>query len=157
VTKKDILIQRITALSEANEWLFAKDEWELYYVWESDEPMTCLCTHFPIIEICEVRNTQNGNKATVGNCCVKHFLGLPSHRIFAAVKRVRKDLSTAFNPATLKHAYKRGWIDDWQLGFSLGTWRRRNLSVCQLAQRKKINLRILRMLSRDKEQAHGTA
>ena len=42
----------------------------------------CLCSHFPIKEICVIRNRVNGVRAEVGNVCVKKFLGLPSGKIF---------------------------------------------------------------------------
>lgn len=72
------LTEEIIALSEASTWNRAKLEWSLYEVYEAEEPETCLCGHFPIIELCTLLNRYNGKFATVGNCCVKKFIGLPS-------------------------------------------------------------------------------
>jgi hypothetical protein len=82
------LTKEIVARSDAKVWDAAKLEWALEEVYESEEPDTCLCGHFPIIEICVLRNRVNKNTAIVGNCCVKKFIGLPSDRIFQAAKRV---------------------------------------------------------------------
>ncbi len=76
------LTTEILERSVAQTWDEARREWSLYEIYEADEPETCLCGHFPIIELCVLRNRHNGIQATVGNCCVKHFIGLPSDRIF---------------------------------------------------------------------------
>jgi len=98
----------IIHLSVANNWSEARLEWELKNIYIEDEPMTCLCRHHPIIEICEIRNTKNKNEAIVGNCCVKKFLGLPSDKIFSALARINTDNSRALNEETIKYAYKKG-------------------------------------------------
>jgi hypothetical protein len=112
------LTEEILARSEASVWDFAKLEWALDHVYEADEPETCLCGHFPIIEICELRNKLNGKGATVGNCCVKKFIGLPSDLIFQAVKRVRKDIEKSLNAQAIEHAWEKRWINEWEYKFS---------------------------------------
>ena len=52
------LIQEIIKLSVADIWEIAKCEWELIEIYFSDEPETCLCGHYPIIELCEIRKLQ---------------------------------------------------------------------------------------------------
>lgn len=74
------LTREILERSTATTWDAAKLEWTLHEVFESEEPETCLCGHYPIIENCVLRNKTNGAFATVGNCCVKKFIGLPSDR-----------------------------------------------------------------------------
>jgi len=74
------------------------------------EGETCLCGHYPIIELCVLGNRLNNKTATVGNCCVKKFIGLPSDRIFQAVKRVRKDATSSMNAEAIDCAFQRGWI-----------------------------------------------
>jgi len=71
------LIAEIIGHSEAATWDQAKMEWGLAEVYQAEEPETCLCGHFPIIELCVLRNKLNLAQVTVGNCCVKKFLGLP--------------------------------------------------------------------------------
>jgi len=137
------LTKNIIELSFSNEWDTAKLEWILHEVYEAEEPNTCLCGHFPIIETCVLKNKSNGNDAIVGNCCVKKFIGLPSDKIFQAVKRVRKDNEKSLNAVAIKHAYEKHWINDWEYKFSINTMRKRNLSVKQLQSRMKINKKML--------------
>ena len=106
------LTQEILALSVGKTWDRARLEWTLHEVYESDEPQTCLCGHFPIIEICTLLNRSNGNVADIGNCCVKKFIGLPSDKIFSAVKRVRRDPTKSLNAEAISHAFAKGWITE---------------------------------------------
>jgi hypothetical protein len=85
------LTEEIIKRSQAQSWDAARLEWGLEDVYFVEDPETCLCGHYPIKEICTLRNTVNGQSADVGNCCVKKFLGLPSDKIFQAVKRVKVD------------------------------------------------------------------
>ena len=102
------LTEEILKRSQAKVWDIAKLEWKLNEIYEAEEPETCLCGHFPIIEICILQNKLNTQFATVGNCCVKKFIGLPSDLIFQAVKRVRKDNQKSLNAEAIQHAYEKG-------------------------------------------------
>ncbi|NTW87618.1 MAG: hypothetical protein HGB26_00490 [Desulfobulbaceae bacterium] len=144
------LTQEIILQSQAKIWDIAKHEWELDEIYEADEPETCLCGHFPIIEICILKNKINFNMAIVGNCCVKKFIGLPSDLIFQAVKRVRKDNQKSLNSESLYYAYKKGWINEWEYKFSIDTMRKRNISSKQLKTRMKINDKMLFNMKRTK-------
>lgn len=148
------LTQNIIALSNSKAWDRAKLEWKLHDIYEADEPETCLCGHFPIIEVCVLINTYNHKYANVGNCCVKKFIGLPSDKIFQSVKRVRKDNTKALNAEALKHAHDKGWINDWEYNFSIDTMRKRNLSYKQIQTRIKINEKM--MLNMKRTSAKGS-
>ncbi|MBE9127914.1 MULTISPECIES: hypothetical protein [unclassified Coleofasciculus] len=137
------LTQKIIALSTAKTWDKARLEWKLDDVYYEDDPDTCLCGHFPIIEICGLLNKQNGRTATVGNCCVKKFIGLPSDKIFQAVRRVRHDNTKALNEETISHAYKHGWITDWERNFYSDTMRKRNMSEKQRTTRIQLKKKVL--------------
>ncbi len=137
------LTEEILKRSQSKIWDIAKIEWLLNEIYEAEEPETCLCGHFPIIEVCVLRNKLNANLATVGNCCVKKFIGLPSDLIFQAVKRVRKDSHKSLNAEAIQHAYKKGWINEWEYNFSIDTMRKRVLSVKQLQARMKVNEKML--------------
>lgn len=137
------LAQEILARSTAEVWDAAKLEWTLHEVFESQEPETCLCGHYPIIENCVLRNKTNGAFATVGNCCVKKFLGLPSDLIFQAIKRVRADGDKSLNAEALEYAHGRGWVNDWERDFYLRTLRKRVMSDKQWAVKRKINAKFL--------------
>ena len=65
------LAQEIIDRSNATNWDEAKLEWKLEEVYCEDEPDVCLCGHFPIMELCVLHNKHNGNRAVVGNVCVK--------------------------------------------------------------------------------------
>ena len=138
------LAEEIVALSDADVWDRAKLEWELEDIYHEEEPDTCLCGQFPINELCYLRNTKNGNRALVGNVCVKKFLGLPSDKIFDAINRTIKDINKALNAEAIDHAFKKRWISQWERDFYFDTWRKRLLSYKQAVKRIEINERVLR-------------
>jgi len=142
------LTQGIIELSEAKTWDAAKLEWKLAEIYEADEPETCLCGHFPIIEICILSNIINTNSTNVGNCCVKKFMGLPSDKIFTAVKRVRKDNEKSLNAEAIEYAFEKNWINDWEKSFYLDIMRKRNLSTKQLETKIKINMKLAHNMKR---------
>lgn len=142
------LTTQIINRSQSKIWDAAKLEWNLYQIYEAEEPERCLCGHFPIMEICILKNKLNGQLATVGNCCVKKFIGLPSDLIFQAVKRVRKDNQKSLNAEAIQHAYDKGWINKWEYDFSINTMRKKNLSEKQLNTRIKVNEKMLANMRR---------
>lgn len=142
------LTAEIIKRSRAKTWDAEKLEWKLQRVYEAKEPHTCLCGHFPIIEICVLRNKVNGNDAIVGNCCVKKFIGLPSDKIFQAVKRVRKDPEKSLNAEAVQHAYDRAWITGWERDFCFDIMRKRNLSTKQATKKIQINEKVMRNMQR---------
>lgn len=145
------LSSEIINLSESTSWDSAKLEWDLQEIYEAEEPDTCLCGHYPIIETCVLKNKINQNTAIVGNCCVKKFIGLPSDKIFQAVKRVRKNNQKSLNIEAIQHAFDKGWINGWEYSFSIDTMRKRKLSVKQLQTRKNINEKMLFNMKRKKD------
>lgn len=143
------LTEEILNRSKSKIWDIAKMEWGLSQVYEAEEPETCLCGHFPIIEICILQNKLNAQFATVGNCCVKKFIGLPSDLIFQAVKRIRKDNQKSLNAEAILHAYENGWINEWEYNFSIDTMRKRKLSGKQLQTRMRVNEKMLANMKRN--------
>lgn len=137
------LVKEIVSLSISGNWEIAKTEWQLNEIYFSDEPETCLCGHYPIIELCELKNTKNKNVATVGNCCVKKFIGLPSDKIFQAIKRIKKDDCKSLNGEAIELAYSKNWISQWEYNFYCDTFRKRKLSDKQMLKRKQINEKVL--------------
>ena len=135
--------RRIVALSEAADWDRARLEWRIEDIYIQRKPETCLCGHFPINELCVLRNRKNHYKAIVGNVCVKKFMKLSSDRMFAAIKRVTADETKAFNVPVIEHAFAKRWINDWERGFYVDTWRKRKLSDRQMTKRREINRRVL--------------
>jgi len=137
------LTTEIIARSVASTWEEAKLEWTLKEVYKEREPLTCLCGHFPINEICVLHNAQNGEEALVGNVCVKKFLGLPSDKIFAAIRRITEDETNALNAEAIDHAHRSHWINDWERTFCFDTCRKRRLSEKQMSKRIQINRAVL--------------
>jgi hypothetical protein len=137
------LIKEILNLSYSNVWAIARNEWELEEIYFSDFPETCLCGHFPIKELCVLRNKINSNEITVGNCCVKKFIEPESDKIFRSVKRIIKDNGKSFNRETIDYAFKNNRINEWEYIFYSDTLMKRNLSPKQIEKRKLINEKIL--------------
>lgn len=144
------LRDEILLRSESKVWDSAKFEWHLESVFSSEEPDTCLCGHYPIIETCILRNEKNGNSAEVGNVCVKKFLGIASNKVFDCIRRIRDDITRAPNAETIELFYQQNILNDWEWQFSQSTWRKRSLSEKQAYQREKINRKILNSMKRIK-------
>jgi len=141
--KREILLR-----SRSQDWEAAKSEWRLVDVSEADEPETCLCGHYPIIELCAIHNGVTGKSTTVGNVCVKRFLGLRSDLVFASIKRIRKDEEKGINAHAASLFFQRGILNQWEYDFSQDTFKKRNLTDKQLAKRVDINRKILAAIRR---------
>lgn len=102
----------ILPLSKTAIWEIAVKEWSLTGIHEADEPDTCPCGHFPIIEICSIHNRITGHSTEVDNFCVKRFLSLRSDLIFAAIKRIRKDPDKSLNADAIAFFYERGALNE---------------------------------------------
>jgi hypothetical protein len=112
-------------------------------VYDADEPETCLCGHYPIIEICEIRNQITRRHAEVGNRCVQRFLGFRSDLIFAGVKRIRRDRTKALNADAIAFFRERGLLTAWEYTFAESTVKKRVFSLAQMQSRVRINEKVL--------------
>lgn len=138
----------ILKMSQSKDWETARKEWSLFSIYEVDEPDTCLCGHFPIIEICEIHNRITGKTTDVGNVCIKRFLGFRSDLIFDALKRVQQDESKALNADSIVFFKDTGVINSWEYGFLENTMHKRNLSASQRSTRININRKVLASLKK---------
>jgi len=111
------LFKEIIALSVAKNWEEAKKEWVLDHIYEAKEAQTCLCGHYPIIEICTIRNVKNNEHALVGNCCINKFLGLGSDKMFNSLKRIRKDITKSVSKTLIDFAHEKKILNDWEYKF----------------------------------------
>jgi hypothetical protein len=143
-------MKEIIRRSKSDNWEDAKTEWVLSEVYEEEEPTTCLCGHHPIIEICVIGNKFNGRTATVGNVCVKKFLGLPSDKIFKSIKKISEDISRALNKEALDYANEKGWLRGDDYDFYNNTRRKRNLSEPRMNWRMDVNRRVLKGVRKQK-------
>lgn len=137
------LQKKILELSESKRIDLAIGEWSLDNIVFAEEPQICLCGHFPIIEICILQNSNNGNVAEIGNCCVKRFMNISSDKIFDGIKRIKKQITRSVNMEVLQHARKKGIIDAWQFDFYSDIIRKRSLSDRQRVKKIEINKQIL--------------
>ena len=142
------LQREILARSRATDWETAKREWYLLSISEADDPETCLCSHFPIIELCTIANRITGIQVDVGNVCVKRFLGFRSDLIFASIKRIRSDVTRSIGAEAAVLFHERGIINAWEYGIQQNTRAKRNLSGKQMETRMSINRKILASLKR---------
>ncbi|MDA7632958.1 hypothetical protein N8766_02510 [bacterium] len=137
------LAQEIISRSEADDWDDAKREWEVQSICKGDDPETCACSHTPIFEVCTLVNTKNDESLIVGNHCVTQFMGLGTDKLFRSIAKVSEDRSKALNDGVILYASEHGWINGWEEHFYLDTWRKRKMSMKQLAIRERINTTIL--------------
>jgi hypothetical protein len=142
------LIDEIISRSQSKKWDNPKAEWKLAEVIESEVPETCLCGHYPIIELCELVNTKNGNSVIVGNHCVKKFMNISSDKVFLAIKRVRANIEKSANLDTIAFLHEKGIVTDWERAFYENTWRKRSLTPLQLDKRIQINEKILLLVKK---------
>ena len=133
------LREEILARSVEKTWEHARPEWSLAHIEFAEEPRTCLCGHYPIIELCYLGNRLNHEEALVGNVCVTRFFDLGSHLVFDGLRRVLLDATRPLNAAATAFAAERGWVTAWEVGFLGNTVRKRQLSSRQEATRVKIN------------------
>lgn len=140
----------ILPLSRADDWLIAKKEWDLINIAqaEPDEAETCLCGHYPICELCEIRNRITSRTVIVGNLCVKRFLGLECAALFRGIRRIRKDAGKSMGPDLAVWLFQQGLITKWEYDFEGSTLRKRILSAKQQGLRQKINQKALRAVRR---------
>jgi hypothetical protein len=119
-----VLIPEILALSKSRVWAEAKTEWVLDRIIElPDAEGTCLCSHFPIKELCHIRNIETGNMAIVGNCCIKKFLEIEgASKIFNAIKNHK------INKSIIDYALDKNIINSKQSDYMKTRWRKRDIS-----------------------------
>lgn len=137
------LTTELIKLSQSPNWSDAKLEWELVEVEKVEEPEECLCGHFPIIEICTIRNNKTNSEARVGNCCVKKFND-KSDKIFRSLAKIKKDINKSINLTTLDWSLKSKWINQNDYDFYKGILNKRQLSEKQIAWKKDINKKIIK-------------
>ena len=138
----------ILPLSHASDWETARKEWALSTVYEADEPDTCPCGHYPIIEICEIANRVTSKRAELGNVCVKRFLGFRCDLILDGIKRVRSDLDKSLNADAIVYFKEKSVLSNWEYRFLQDTRSKRSLSEAQAAIRRRINLKVLSAIER---------
>lgn len=138
------LISEIIDRSESNNWTDAKFEWDFDYAYYSEELESCLCGHYPIKNICVIKNKMNGTITEVGNCCVNKFLNIDDgNKIFTSIKRLKEDISKSMSTEVLEFMKDKKLLSDFEYGFYQDIIRKRNLSEKQLNIKERINQKLL--------------
>lgn len=138
------LKEEILKLSVSKYWDIAKLEWNFETAYESKERQTCLCGHYPIVNICEIKNKENNSITEVGNCCINKFLGIDEgNKIFISVRRLKNDLSKSMSIEVVDYLKSKNILDDFEFNFYQNIHRKRKLSDKQLKIKEKINTKLL--------------
>ncbi len=155
---------KIIGLSNGDNWNQAIQEWKLEDIemLDSGEFETCLCGHTPIRELCHIRNTENGNRATVGNVCITKiderdlegadFGAVP--RIIGAMKRIQENNSASANEDLINYARMIGIFTPDNASFYRDIWRKRNLSDNQKSYKQSLNNRLLNEIATTKRASY---
>lgn len=138
------LIEEIIDLSAANIWDFAKLEWEFTSAYYSDEEQRCLCGHYPIRNICVIKNKKNSAITEVGNCCINKFLGIDEgNKIFTSIKRIKEKIKGSMSAEVLEYIYSKNAISEYEYKFYKSIFRRTSMSLKQWDIKEKINQKFL--------------
>lgn len=120
------LIEEIIALSNSNSWDFAKLEWNFEFAYYAEDLQTCLCGHFPIKNICVIRNKRNFNQTEVGNCCINKFLGMEDgNKIFTSIKKLKDDNSKNMSLEAIDYIYNKKGISEFEYNFYVDIHKKR--------------------------------
>lgn len=142
------LTGEIIDLSEGTTWDFAKLEWKFEFAYYAEDLQTCLCGHYPIKNICVIKNKYNSHQTEVGNCCINKFLGIDDgNKIFASIKKLKEDDSKSMSAEVIDYIYNKKGITDFEYNFYRDIHRKRNLSFKQLEIKKRINDKFLSFTS----------
>jgi len=142
------LTEEIIDLSESDQWDFAKLEWSFEFAYYSDESQSCLCGHYPIRNICVIKNKKNHKITEVGNCCINKFLSIDDgNKIFTSIKKVRDDVKGSMSAEVLDYLYRKKGISDFEYQFYRSIYRKRILSAKQWEIKERINRKFLNFTS----------
>jgi len=138
------LTEEIIALSVSESWDFAKLEWDFEFAYYAEDLQNCLCGHYPIKNICVIKNKKNLNQTEVGNCCINKFLGIDDgNKIFSSIKKIKEDNTKSISAEVIEYLYNKNGISEFEYRFYIDIHRKRNLSFKQLEIKKRINEKFL--------------
>lgn len=110
------LSEHIVKFSVSNDFITAKEEWQLDHIKITKEFGKCPCGH-AIKEHCYIRNNLNNNMTHVGNECIKKFMKMDTGNLFSGLHRINKNQTTKPNSAVIDYAYGRGYLQENQHQF----------------------------------------
>lgn len=144
------LKEEIINRSESDSWNLARNEWVFEYAYQSNEKETCLCGHYPILNICVIKNHKNNRQTDVGNCCISKFLGIKDgDKIFPSLKRLKGDIDKSMSQEVLDYLNTKRILDEFEYKFYTDIIKKRKLSEKQLLIKRSINHKLLAFTSSD--------
>ena len=142
------LTEEILNLSESKEWDFAKLEWSFEFAYYAEELQKCLCGHYPIKNICVIKNRRNSSVTEVGNCYINKFLGIDEgNKIFISIKKLKDSETASMSSEVIEYIYKKKGISDFEYNFYKSIYRKRIMSEKQWDIKKRINQKFLNFTS----------
>ena len=142
------LTEEILSLSDSNDWDFAKLEWSFEFAYYAEELQKCLCGHYPIKNICVIKNRRNSSVTEVGNCCINKFLGIDEgNKIFSSIKKLKDSETASMSSEVIEYIYKKKGISDFEYNFYKSIYRKRIMSDKQWDIKKRINQKFLNFTS----------
>ena len=126
------LTDEIISLSTSKYWESAKREWNFEFAYYSENLETCLCGHYPIKNICVIKNSTNAKSTEAGNCCSNKFLGIDDgNKIFTSIKRLKEDITKSISAEVIDYLKEKKLLTDFEYKFYTDTFRKRKLSEKQ--------------------------
>lgn len=142
------LTEEIISLSESKQWDLAKNEWRFEFAYYAEELQSCLCGHYPIRNICVIKNRTNLAVTEVGNCCINKFLGIDAgNKIFSSIKKLKEDIKSSISAEVIEYFYRKRGMSDFEYKFYKSIFRKRNMSERQWEIKEKINRKFLNFTS----------
>lgn len=142
------LTEEIINLSESNLWDSAKLEWNFEFAYYADELQSCLCGHYPIRNICVIKNSKNSTVTEVGNCCINKFLDIDDgNKIFSSIKKLQNDIRGSMSSEVIEYLYRKRGMSDFDYKFYKSVYRKRILSIKQWEMKEQINRKFLNFTS----------
>lgn len=147
------LIEPIVAASASDRWEEAVLEWDIYDCKEDETTETnCMCGHEGIRYLFYIRNHNNGTIfGPIGSECIKKFgrKDLASEvdvqeRMFKLLEAITKGMrieldTTYFSRKFLLYLHEQGAIDEYDYGFMVEMFNKRDKDSITSGQERKIN------------------
>lgn len=151
-----VLREELIKRSYAKKWSKAIKEWDLVSIESSEGQKKCLCSHYPIRELCHILNRKTGNKTIVGNVCVKLFakdtLYRKTNRMFNSLHGIKKNRSRSANKTLLKQAFKQKILSKGEFEVYNSIWKKRSISERLQRYKCSLNQRIIEGISKEPEE-----
>jgi len=135
----------VVSESVADNWFMARNEWFLSHMsYSREEENSCICGKTPIVRLCHIKNSRNGNLLTVGSHCVSHFdcTEIDVDDLFSQYKKITTDKNSSPSSKIIEFVHKQKIINDWEAKFLRNNYGSRYLSHRQAETRRNINLKI---------------